>query len=131
MGDMRELDELERIFENAASEWENKIIVRNANRMGTRARDECKKLTQTKTSNMKKSWFFRIDHKKGEIVIWVSNPMEYAPYVNNGHRVVRAKKQIGYAKGRHWLEHGIENYKINYLKNDVNRMLEELRGAMK
>lgn len=131
MSSMRDFDELEKIFERAADEWDNKIIDRNAKRMGTRARDECKKLTQTVTSNMKKSWFFRIDHEKGQIIIWVSNPMEYAPYVNNGHRVVRAKKTVGFAKGKHWLEHGIENYKIHYLKDDVDRMLQELKGAMK
>ena len=91
MSKMRDLNELEQLFDKAASEWENRIVMRGANRMGTGARDECKKLTQTRTGSMKKSWFFRIDHKKGEIVIWLSNPMEYAPYVNNGHRIVRAK----------------------------------------
>lgn len=131
MGSMRELDELEELFGRAASEWENKIVVRNANRMGTKAKDECKKLTQVKSGMMRRSWFFRIDHEKGQIVIWVSNPMEYAPYVNNGHRIVRAKKVIGFAKGKHWLEHGIENYRVHYLKDDINRMLQELKGAMK
>lgn len=131
MGKMRDLDELEQLFDKAASEWENRIVMRGANRMGTGARDECKKLTQTRTGSMKKSWFFRIDHKKGEIVIWLSNPMEYAPYVNNGHRIVRAKKVVGYMAGKRWLEHGIENYRVHYMKDDVNKMLQELKGAMK
>ena len=109
MGKMRDLDELEQLFDKAASEWENKIVMRGA----------------------KKSWFFRIDHKKGEIVIWLSNPMEYAPYVNNGHRIVRAKKVVGYMAGKRWLEHGIENYRVHYMKDDVNKMLQELKGAMK
>ena len=131
MSSMRELDELEEVFRHASEEWENRIVERNANRMGTRAKDECKKITGVDTGTMRRSWFFRIDRKKGEILIWVSNPMEYAPYVNNGHRVVRAKKVVGYAPGKRWLEHGLENYRVHYMKEDVNRMLQELKGAMK
>lgn len=56
MGKMRDLDELEQLFDKAASEWENKIVMRGANRMGTGARDECKKLTQTRTGILQRGF---------------------------------------------------------------------------
>lgn len=35
-----------------------------------------------------------------------SNSVEYAPYVNDGHRIVRDGKTVGWVPGRHMLEIG-------------------------
>lgn len=91
---MHDLSELEKAFDRGLNAWEEEIVVNQAKKMGQRAADECAKLTKVVTGTMRRSWFYKIDHKNKQINIWISNPMEYAPHVNNGHRVVRAKKQL-------------------------------------
>lgn len=128
---MRDLKDLEKVFERGLKAWEEEIVVNQANKMGLKIVKECKKITPFQTNTMRRCWFCKIDKKNKQIYIWVSNSMEYAPYVNNGHRIVRAGKTVGFVKGKHCLEKGIENYKIHYLKDDVNEMLEKLSKAMK
>lgn len=128
---MRSLEDLERAFESGLTVWEKGIVKKRASVMGHKIVREVKRETPVNTGNLRRRWFFRLEERSGEIVIVISNDADYAAAVNNGHRIVRAKKTAGVVKGRHMLEKGIETYQSRYLKTDVEDMLQDLRQAMK
>lgn len=128
---MKSLEDLERAFRTGLTEWESNILEKRSRIMGHKIVREVKRLTPAPTGNMRRRWFFRIDKESGNILIWVSNDADYAPHVNYGHRIVRARKTVGKVQGRFMLEKGIETYQDTYMKEDVEAMLADLREAMK
>lgn len=129
---MKSLEDLEKAFEKGLTEWESRIVVKHARIMGNRIVGEIKKLTPVSPSggNLRRRWFFKANQQTGDFIIWVYNDADYAPHVNYGHRIVRAKKTVGKVKGRFMLERGIETYQEKYLKEDVEAMLSELSEAI-
>lgn len=128
---MKTLEDLERAFETGLYSWEKEIVKKHASVMGHKVVREVKRKTPIKTGNLRRRWFSRVEERNDEIVIVISNDADYAAAVNNGHRVVRAKKTVGYVKGKHMLETGIQTYKDRYMKQDVGEMLQELGGKMR
>ena len=109
MGQVKSLEDLEDAFENGLRAWEEEIV----------------------TGNLKKRWFFQIEERDGELVIWISNDVEYAAPVNYGHRIVRGGKTVGKTQGKFMLEKGIQVYQDTYMEQDVMDMLNDLKEAMK
>ena len=107
---MKSLEDLEDVFQAGIDAWENDIVYTHASVMGHKIVREIKRLTPVDTGNLRRRWFFRVDKATGDVIIWISNDAEYAPHVNNGHRIVRAKKTVGKTKGRHMLEKGMQEY---------------------
>lgn len=128
---MKSLEDLEKALEIGLKEWESTIVEKHTKKMGLKVVREVTQKTPVKTGNLKRRWFSRVDKEKGQIVIFVYNDAEYAPHVNYGHRIVKAGKTIGKREGKFMLEDGIETYKQNYMKDDVEEMLSDLRKAMK
>lgn len=128
---MKSLEDLEDAFEGGLMAWEEKIVRRRAAAMGMNIIREIKRLTKVATGNLRRRWFFTVEVRDGETVIWVSNDAEYAAAVNYGHRIVRGGKTVGKAQGRFMLEKGIRTYQDTYMEQDVMDMLEDLKGAMK
>ena len=52
--------------------------------------------------------------------------VEYAPFVEFGHRVVVAGKQVGYVYGQHFLEQNVDTQRPIY-KNDLLEALNEVK----
>lgn len=52
--------------------------------------------------------------------------VEYAPFVEFGHRVVMAGKQVGYVYGQHFLEQNVDIQRPIY-KNDLLEALNEAK----
>lgn len=128
---MKTLEDLERAFESGLSAWEKEIVKKHASVMGHKIVREVKRHTPVITGNLRRRWFARVEERNGEVVIVISNDADYAAAVNNGHRVVRAKKTVGFVKGRHMLETGLQTYQDAYMKQDVEEMLKALGGAMR
>lgn len=128
---MKTLEDLEYAFESGLMAWEEEIVKKRAAMMGMKIIREIKRLTPHITGNLKKRWFFEVEIRDGEMVIWVSNDAEYAAPVNYGHRVVRGGKTVGKTNGKHMLEIGIQTYKDTYMQEDVEAMLKDLKEAMK
>ncbi len=128
---MRRLEDLDAVFERGINAWENGIVRRHANRMGLKVVKLVKKKTPWKTGNLRRRWRARLERENGKITIWIENDAEYAAAVNNGHRVVRARRTVGFRQGKYMLEQGIQIYKEEQMKEDVEAMLEELRGALR
>lgn len=128
---MKSLEDLEDAFESGLMAWEEEIVRKRAAAMGMKIIREIKRLTPHITGNLKRRWFFRVEVQDGELVIWVSNDAEYAAPVNYGHRIVRGGKTVGKTTGKHMLEKGIQTYQDTYLQEDVEVMLNDLKGGMK
>lgn len=128
---MKSLEELERAFDHGLSAWGNEIVSRHAGRMGLKVVRLVKKETPVDTGNLRRRWHARLDKRSGKFLIWIENDADYAAAVNNGHRVVRAKKTVGFAKGRYMLEKGIQEYKARQMGKDVEEMFQDLREALK
>lgn len=126
---MRSLEDLEAMFAVGMTSWQKTIVLRHARIIGLKLVREAKRLTPFDTGNLRRHWFFRVE-ESGDIRIWVLNDAEYAAYVNNGHRVVRGGRTVGFVHGKHMLKNSIDNYKQKYMKQDVEAMLEDLRRAM-
>lgn len=126
---MRTLRDLENMFRIGMTSWQKTIVKRYARIMGLKLVREAKRLTPVDTGNLRRHWFFKVE-ESGDIRIWVLNDAEYAGYVNNGHRVVRNGRTVGFVRGTHMLKKSIDCYKENYMKQDVEAMLEDLRRAM-
>ncbi len=128
---MKSLEELEAAFDRGLSAWGNEIISSHAGKMGLKVVKLVKKETPVDTGNLRRRWRARLDKGSGKFLIWIENDAEYAAAVNNGHRVVRAKKTVGFAKGRYMLEKGIQEYKARQMGKDVEEMFQDLRKALK
>lgn len=128
---MKSLEDLEDAFESGLRAWEEEIVKKRAAAMGMKIIREIKMLTKVITGNLRRRWFFTVEVRDGEIVIWISNDAEYAAPVNYGHRIVRGGKTVGKTQGKFMLEEGIQTYQDTYMQQDVEDMLNDLKGAMK
>lgn len=63
-----------------------------------------KENTPVATGNLKRNWFISSVRQRGDMFeIEIYNNVEYAPWVENGHRVVRDGQTVGYADGFYML----------------------------
>ena len=116
------------MFRIGMTSWQKTIVKRHARIMGLKLVREAKRLTPFDTGNLRRHWFFKVE-ESGDIRIWVLNDAEYVAYVNNGHRVVKNGRTVGFVRGAHMLKKSIDCYKEN-MKQDIEAMLEDLRRAM-
>lgn len=59
----------------------------------------------------------------------VFNDIEYAPYVEYGHRIVRNGQTIGFVQGRHMLEKSVDEIKRiadSYAKQKAEETIREV-----
>ena len=132
---MRSLEDLEAMFAVGMTSWQKTIVMRPARIMGLKLVREAKRRTPVgrdtpAPGNLRRHWFFRVE-ESGGVRIWALNDAEYAAYVNNGHRIVRGGRTVGFVPGKHMLENAVEEYRETHMKQDVEDMLEDLRRAMR
>lgn len=65
---------------------------------------------------LRRSWR---NNKLGTYERIISNNVEYAPHVENGHRIVRNGRVVGYVEGRYMLKRSMEE-----LESGLNAELE-------
>ena len=128
---MKSLEDLERAFDRGLNAWETEIVIGQARKMGVKAVREIKRKTPHITGNLRRNWKSDAQKDGRDVVVTIQNPVEYAAYVNDGHRIVsRSGKTIGQKEGKHMLEKGITAYKDTYLQDDLNAMIEALNRKM-
>jgi len=128
---MKSLEDLERAFDRGLNAWEGAIAEKRAMQMGQKCVREVKRETPHITGNLKRRWRSRVEKQGGDIQVIIENDVEYAPYVNNGHRIVRGGKTVGFKEGKHMLEEGIAAYQDNYMKDDLQAMADDIGKAMR
>lgn len=124
---MKSLDDLEKIFEKGMTEWQDRIFVQEAQKIGLRACGEVKRLTPVDTGTLRRRWTAKVSQEGGSVVIFITNNTHYGPAVNYGHRIVRGGKTVGKTRGVHMLENGLYYYKRNLIQGDIQAMLQRLR----
>ncbi len=63
-----------------------------------------KDATPVDTGHLKRNWFLGDIRRYGDIfTIEIYNNVEYAPWVENGHRIVHNGQTIGYVNGKYML----------------------------
>lgn len=128
---MKSLEDLERAFDRWLNAWQSGIVAAHAEKMGKKVVREVKRETKVVTGNLRRRWDSRVEGRSDGADIIVENDAEYAEPVNNGHRVVRGGRTVGFAEGRHMLEKGIAAYQSTYLKDDLQGMVDDLGKKMR
>ena len=128
---MKSLEDLEKALDRGLEAWESDIALKDARKMGQKCVREIKRETPIDTGNLRRRWDSRAEQGGTDIQIHLENDAEYAPYVNDGHRIVRGEKTVGYAEGWHMLEKGVASYTDNYLHDDLQGMVDDIGRAMK
>lgn len=82
---------------------------------------------------LKKGWHSPAAHKVGNgIEKSLENPVEYASYVNDGHRIVnRHGETVGYVEGKHMLERAnnvVERAMIQEFDAEIKRVKDKYGG---
>lgn len=128
---MKSLEDLERAFDRGLAEWESRIALEHAEKMGKKCVREIRRKTPWKTGNLRRRWGSHAEKGSNDVEIHLTNDADYAAHVNDGHRKVRGGKTAGYVEGHHMLEKGVASYKDHYLEDDLQGMADALRKAMK
>lgn len=128
---MKSLEDLERAFERGLNTWESSIVEKKAKQMGAKCVREVKRLTPIISGTLRRRWRNEVKKQDGDLQIIIENDADYAPFVNNGHRIVRGGKTVGFKEGKHMLEEGIIAYQDHYMKDDLQEMVDNLHKAMK
>ncbi|MGL5962743.1 MAG: HK97 gp10 family phage protein [Cetobacterium sp.] len=90
-----------------------------------------RKISPSVTGLLKSSWqVSRVVQGKKRLSIKVYNNVEYAPYVNYGHRIKRGGRMVGYIKGQFFLEKSLIELEKNQEKlvsNIFNNITKGMR----
>lgn len=90
-------DRLQKALDERAAE---QFIYSVLNEMGNTLLRKTKRRTPVDTGRLKRDWQISRVRKKGSVYeIEVYNNTEYAPFVENGHRIVTHGKTVGYKDG--------------------------------
>ncbi|MCM1192712.1 MAG: HK97 gp10 family phage protein [Acetatifactor muris] len=128
---MKSLEDLERAFARGLSEWESRTALEHAEKIGKKCIREIKRKTPHITGNLRRRWDSHAEKGNSDIKIHLTNDADYAAPVNDGHRIVRGGRTVGYKEGHHMLEKGTASYQEHYLKDDLQNMADGLGKAMK
>ena len=115
-------DFLRRLSQSEQAARSGRIYTRAKDYLGNKAVAKAKRLTPVKSGLLRRSWRF-IPARKGVVVL---NSVEYAPYVNYGHRLVKGGRTTGMVAGRHMLEKSLEETR----RADMPKALKDLRKEL-
>lgn len=84
--------------------------------------DETKRNTPVKNGTLKSGWQRESDGAFRQIIF---NNVKYSGFIEYGHRIVRGKKTVGFAKGRRMLHRGIAKVRMNFYR-DLDKVYKNL-----
>ena len=80
-------------------------------------------LTPWRTGHLRRNWRGNVDSEPGKTTITLTNPVFYASYMNDGHRIVtRSGHVVGWYEGFHMVEKG--RPKEKFIHEALRRELE-------
>ena len=69
---------------------------------------DTKERTPVDTGHLRRTWFITAVRQRGDVFeVEIYNNTEYAPWVENGHRIVRNGRQVGYCEGFYMLRYSM------------------------
>lgn len=128
-------------FDAFVSEFEDKangtLVVEEVEKAMTKtagiALNKVKKKTPTDSGTLKRGWSAsNLKSYGGVFLIDIYNNTEYAPFIENGHRIVRGGKTVGYTPGVFMLKETIDEIDRqwdNTIGKSFNKAIQDMLGG--
>lgn len=85
---------------------------------------QIKNVTPVDTGTLRLNWHSHVDVKSNVYTVWVTNNMEYASFVEKGHRIVNKRGEtIGWWQGKFPMRIGMRFYKDNLMEKHIQRFM--------
>jgi hypothetical protein len=109
----------------------HEIHMKVAKRIAQLAIRKVKKMTPVDKGDLRNNWKFYILKKGDSYYVHIYNQLEYASFVENGHRIVVAGQTVGWVEGRFMLKltmNEMERIAPNMWKNEVEKEMRRIFG---
>jgi hypothetical protein len=109
----------------------NQIQMKVASRVAQLAIRKVKKMTPVDTGDLRNNWKFYVVKKGDTFFIHVYNQLEYASFVENGHRIVVAGQTVGWVEGKFMLKltrDEMERIAPNMWKKELEKEMRRIFG---
>lgn len=107
------------------------IHLKVAKRVAQLAIRKVKKMTPVDNGDLRNNWKYDVIKKGDMYIIVIYNQLEYASYVEKGHRIVVAGKTVGWVEGKFMLKltaDEMERIASNMWKNEVEKEMRRIFG---
>lgn len=109
----------------------HQIHMKVAKRIAQLAIRKVKKMTPVDTGDLRNNWKYDVIKKGDSYIIIIYNQLEYASFVENGHRIVVAGKTLGWVEGRFMLKltaDEMERIAPNMWQKEIDKEMRRLFG---
>ncbi|MCJ8008904.1 HK97 gp10 family phage protein [Lederbergia wuyishanensis] len=110
----------------------HKIHLKVARRIAQLAIRKVKKMTPVDSGDLRNNWKYSVIKKGDTYIVVIYNQLEYASFVEKGHRIVIAGQTVGWVEGRFMLkltEDEMERIAPNMWKNEVEKEMRRIFGS--
>lgn len=110
----------------------HQVYLKIANRIALLAIRKVKKMTPVDTGDLRNNWKHDVIKKGDTYIIVIYNQLEYASFVEKGHRIVIAGKTVGWVEGRFMLELTMKQMELlapNMLKKEMEKEMRRIFGS--
>ena len=133
--DDREIQNFFKNFAKNANRNDVKLILeKHLTKVGNIVRDETKARTPVKSGDLRRGWKkTNVSFNGQEASIEIYNNIEYAGFMEEGHRIVRGGKTVGYVEGRKMLAtaiHDAEALIEQAAQDAIDEITEKLLGGL-
>lgn len=107
------------------------VHLRVANRIGLLAIRKVKKMTPVDTGDLRNHWKHQVVKNGDSYIITIYNDLEYASFVENGHRIVIGGQTVGWVEGKFMLKltmDEMERLAPNMWKKEIEKEMRGLFG---
>lgn len=107
------------------------VHMRVANRIGLLAVRKVKKMTPVETGDLRNNWKHHVVKRGDSFIILIYNQLEYASFVENGHRIVIGGQTVGWVEGKFMLKltkDEMERIAPNMWKKEIEKEMGGLFG---
>ncbi|MBG9657823.1 HK97 gp10 family phage protein [Cytobacillus firmus] len=109
----------------------HQIHMKVAKRIAQLAIRKVKKMTPVDTGDLRNNWKSEVIKKGDNYIIVIYNQVEYASFVENGHRIVIAGQTVGWVEGRFMLKltaDEMERIAPNMWQKEIDKEMRRLFG---
>ncbi|MGM7683542.1 HK97 gp10 family phage protein [Cytobacillus sp. Hm23] len=109
----------------------HEIHLKVAKRIAQLAVRKVKKMTPVDNGDLRNNWKYHVFKKGDSYFIHLYNQLQYASFVENGHRIVVAGKTVGWVEGKFMLKlttDEMERIAPNMWKKEVEKEMKRIFG---
>ncbi|QNK89436.1 HK97 gp10 family phage protein [Sporosarcina sp. resist] len=108
------------------------IHLKVAKRVAQLAIRKVKKMTPVDTGDLRNNWKYHIVKKGDTYTILIYNQLNYASWIENGHRIVVAGKTVGWVEGKFMLKltkDEMDRIAPNMWKMEIEKEMRRIFGS--